>query len=81
MTGGALSFSCGLHVGSPLEGVPTCLLVSGGSLQDGKLQWPADPVKFFVSGPAVKSLKVGHCQCPDEDTHEGNVFNELPCPC
>ena len=57
-TGGALTFSCGLHIGSPLEGTPTCLVVPGGALQDGKLQWPAEPVKFFVPGAAVMSLKV-----------------------
>ena len=60
--GGALSFSCGLHIGSPVEGTPTCLVIPGGSLQDGKLQWPAEPVRFFVSGAAVKSLKVNAVQ-------------------
>lgn len=63
MAGGALTFSCGLHVGSPLEGVPTCLVLPGGSLQDGKLIWPAESIKFFLSGAAVKSFKVSVLPC------------------
>ena len=60
VTGGALTFSCGLHLGSSSDGSsPTCLVFPGATLQEGQLQWPTQPIRFFVSGSAMKSLKAG----------------------
>lgn len=59
LPGGALSFSCGLHLSRPSSvGGPCCLVAPNATIQNGKLQWPNNPVKFFVPASAIASLKV-----------------------
>ena len=59
LLGGALSFSCGLHLSNaPSSSGPVCLVAAGASIQEGKLQWASHPTKFFVPGTAIASLKV-----------------------
>ncbi len=58
LAGGALTVSCGLHLSRPPTGAPVCLVPAGASIQDGQLQWAADPTRFFVPGTAIASLKV-----------------------
>ncbi|KAL0022439.1 hypothetical protein WJX79_000099 [Trebouxia sp. C0005] len=55
--GGALTVSCGLHLSGSPAGPLICLVPAGVSIQDGQLQWAADPTKFFVPGTAIISLK------------------------
>lgn len=58
LAGGALTVSCGLHLSRPPTGALICLIPAGASIQDGQLQWAADPTRFFVPGTAIASLKV-----------------------
>ena len=58
LAGGALTVTCGLHLSGPPTGAPICLVPAGASIQDGQLQWAADPTRFFVPGIAIASLKV-----------------------
>ncbi len=64
LAGGALTVSCGLHLSRFPTRAPVCLIPAGASIQDGQLQWAADPTRFFVPATAIASLKVISMSAP-----------------
>lgn len=79
LAGGALSFSCGLHLSStPAPGGPVCLVAAGASTQDGKLQWAAEPIRFFVPGTAIAGLKVRLLSAGQQTTCIQGQYNAPP---